>query len=358
MAQLVEQRIRNAQVVGSIPTVGSIFPEMNNTTKWLVNTAAVIFITLGLKQAAPLVTQVLMIFFLAIVISPLYYLLLRLRFPSWLALTTLILAISLACFYAAGYALPRAVFSFAKDYESHIVWIEKTADEIQIWLRDKNIEVPGAFFEAATNIDRAAIAKYATQVGFYTANIFKNSLVVLFIVFFLLAELPKLSRARNISWMTEELWGRLTKIAVDVRSYMGIKTVVSAITGFLVYFGLLALGAPSAFLMGFLAFALNFVPYVGSIFAAAIAIFIALTHGGLPQGVYVAVLYSVVNFALGGVVEPKLMGRGFGVSPVLVLLSLIFWSWILGPLGTFFAVPLTMAVRVAIMSSKKEGGRG
>jgi len=326
----------------------------NTTTKWLVGAAALVVIVLGLKQAVPLVTQVLMIFFLAIVISPLYYLLLRLRFPSWLALATLILTISFTCLYAAGYALPRAVFNFAKDYETHIEWLSHTAAETRDWLREKNIEVPREFYESATRIDSETVSGYVKRTGFYTANLFKNAVVVLFIVFFLLAELPKLSRVRNISWMTEDMWRRLTRIAVDVRSYMGIKAVVSAITGFAVYLGLLALGVPSAFLMGFLAFALNFVPYVGSIIAAAAAIMIALTQCGIATGIYATILYSVVNFVLGGVVEPKLMGRGFGVSPVLVLLSLIFWSWVLGPLGTFFAVPLTMAVRVAVMSGAKE----
>jgi len=78
---------------------------------------------------------------------------------------------------------------------------------------------------------------------------------------------------------------------------------------------------------------------------------IPLMQGRGGGAAAVVALYIIVNTLLGSVVEPKLMGRGFGVSPVLVLISIIFWGWVLGPLGMFFAVPITMAVRVALMSS-------
>jgi predicted PurR-regulated permease PerM len=111
--------------------------------------------------------------------------------------------------------------------------------------------------------------------------------------------------------------------------------------------------------MGLMAFALNFVPYIGSIAAGAMAVALVLAQGGAAasaaQSAYVAVWYLFVNMFLGNIVEPKLMGRGFGVSPVLVLISLIFWGWALGPIGMFFAVPLTMAARGAAISLAKGG---
>ena len=326
---------------------------MNNTTKWLINTAAVIVIALGLKIAAPLVTQVLIILFLAIIISPLYYLLRRVRFPSWLALTTIILGISFVCVYTVGYLAPKAALNFAGNFQNYTAKATEVSMQFRDWLRDSQIDLPDSFFNEMTRIDTANASKFATKISAITANFFKSAMFVVIIVCFILCEIPNLPKARKFQWMTAELWARLTSITIDVRHYMGIKTIVSALTGLLVYIGLLVLCAPSPLLMGLIAFVLNFVPFIGSIAAGALGVVLVLMQSGEPdiaRAIYTALLYLAVNMALGNIIEPKLMGRGFGVSPVLVLVSLIFWGWVLGPLGMFFAVPLTMAMRGAMIS--------
>ena len=332
---------------------------MNNTTKWLVNVAAFAVIALAMKASAPLITQILIILFLAIIISPAYYFLRRLRFPPWLALAALILAISFTCLHTAGYTIPRAAWKFGKELPAYIEQLARVSGEAREWLKGNNIAVPESFYEEMTKIDSATVSKYLKQTGTITANFFKSAIFVVIIVCFILCELPTLpARAKNLPWMTEDLWARLSAMVLDVRRYMGIKTVISALTGLLVYLGLLVLGVSSPILMGILAFAMNFVPFIGSILAAVPAVILAMLvpEGGLALGLYTSAWYLVVNMALGNVLEPKLMGRGFGVSPVLVLISLIFWGWALGPVGMFFAVPLTMAARGAIVSirSSKE----
>ena len=333
---------------------------MNNTTKWLVNTAALIVIVLGLKHAAPFVTQVLMILFLAIIISPGYYLLRRLRLPSWLALTVLILAILSICAYTAVSLVPKAVLNFGANFPHYTARITESSAQLRVWFLDKGIDVPESFINETMRIDIATASKYVSHFSAITANFFKSAMFVVIIVCFILCEIPALPRTRKFAWMTEDLWARLTSIALDVRHYMGIKTVVSALTGISVYLGLLLLDAPSPILMGLLAFALNFVPYVGSIIAGALGVLLVLAQNDPDptRTVYAALLYLFVNMILGNILEPKLMGRSFGVSPVLVLISLIFWGWALGPIGMFFAVPLSMAARVAFISLSKGDTKG
>ena len=135
---------------------------------------------------------------------------------------------------------------------------------------------------------------------------------------------------------------------------MGIKTLISAATGLCVYLGLMMMGVDSPVLLGFVAFILNYVPVIGSIIAAVPAVLIALMQHGTLKGAYVAVLYLAVNTLFGNILEPRFMGYGFGVSPVIVLFSLIFWGWVLGPLGMLFAVPLTMAMQVSLGSMLRE----
>jgi predicted PurR-regulated permease PerM len=112
---------------------------------------------------------------------------------------------------------------------------------------------------------------------------------------------------------------------------------------------------PSAEALGLLAFILNFVPVFGSILATIPAVILASINSG-DSGivVYVIFLYLVVNQVLGNILEPKFMGRGFGISPVVVLLAVLVWGWVLGPIGMLLAVPLTMAVKSSLDSLRQE----
>jgi predicted PurR-regulated permease PerM len=103
-------------------------------------------------------------------------------------------------------------------------------------------------------------------------------------------------------------------------------------------------------LWGVLAFFLNYVPNIGSIVAAIPPTLLALL--GLGGGASFAILtgYVVINNVLGNIVEPRVMGQGLGLSPFAVLLSLVFWGWVLGPIGMLLSIPLTMAVKIAMES--------
>lgn len=330
---------------------------MTRMTKWLVNGAALTIIMLGMKTAAPMITQILVILFLAIIISPLYYVLRRCRVPSWLALTLLICSMTFLCLYGLDVIISKGVLDFSKKIPDYQHALAANAENLRLWLHKQDIELSAVLLEELLQFDSGTISSFMKQGGAVIGTFLKNTVLVLVIVSFILIELPTLGpRMRTQWWMTDDLWDRLTAILLHVRHYMGIKTLISAATGLCVYFGLLLLGVDSPVLLGFVAFILNFVPVIGSIIAAVPAVLIALMQLGTLKAVYVAVLYLVVNTIFGNILEPRLMGYGFGVSPVLVLFSLIFWGWVLGPLGTLFAVPLTMAVQVSLGSMLREFG--
>ena len=111
---------------------------------------------------------------------------------------------------------------------------------------------------------------------------------------------------------------------------------------------MVGLDAPQ--LWGVLAFAFNFIPTLGSIFAAVPAVLLALIQPDIsPVGAAViAGGYAGVNVVFGNFVEPTLMGRRLGLSTLVVFMSLVFWGWVWGPVGMLFSVPLTMAVKIAL----------
>lgn len=328
---------------------------MTRVTKWLVNSAALVIIVLGMKAAAPMITQVLVILFLAIVISPVYYLMRRWRVPSWLALTLMIVSMAFLCLYGMNVVVSKAALDFTKKIPDYHRALVASASGLREWLHEQDVEVPSVLLEEMLQVDANTISGVVKQGGAIVGLFLKNAVFVLIIVSFILCELPTLSaKLRGRRWMSESLWERLTTIVLHVRHYMGIKTLISAATGLCVYLGLMMMGVDSPVLLGFVAFILNYVPVIGSIIAAVPAVLIALMQHGTLKGAYVAVLYLAVNTLFGNILEPRFMGYGFGVSPVVVLFSLIFWGWVLGPLGMLFAVPLTMAMQVSLGSMLRE----
>jgi predicted PurR-regulated permease PerM len=132
---------------------------------------------------------------------------------------------------------------------------------------------------------------------------------------------------------------------------MAIKTTTSFITGIFISVWLAIIGVDYPILWGSLAFLLNYVPNIGSIIAAVPAIILAFIQLGLWSALFTALGYVLVNGIIGNIVEPKFMGRSLGLSTLIVFLSLVFWGWILGPVGMLLSVPLTMTVKIALESN-------
>ena len=106
-------------------------------------------------------------------------------------------------------------------------------------------------------------------------------------------------------------------------------------------------------LWGLLAFLLNYIPNLGSIIAAVPTVLLTLVQLGWSAALIVFAGYSVVNVVIGSFIEPRFMGKGLGLSTLVVFLSLVFWGWVLGPVGMLLSVPLTMTLKIALESSEE-----
>jgi predicted PurR-regulated permease PerM len=144
--------------------------------------------------------------------------------------------------------------------------------------------------------------------------------------------------------------GRFEFFINNVNHYMFIKTLVSLVTGLLVTVMVTILGVDLPLLWGLLAFALNFVPNIGSVIAGLPPVLLTLVQLGPLRALLVAIGYVVINLLIGSVLEPRFLGRGLGLSTLVVFLSLLFWGWLLGPVGMLLSVPLTMTAKIALDS--------
>lgn len=329
---------------------------MSKITDWLLKIAAVTIIMLGLRIASALITQILIIIFIAVIISPIYYLLRKLKFPNWLALATVIISMCCFTFFGILSFITQAIQKFADkipDYYNQFIQIVR---DVTTWLAGHDIIIPEKVVDYIATFGLEQIMPIVKGVTPFMVSMLQQIIVVLIVVSFILCELQSMPRKiRTFRWVNNDIYDRLLRVVLDIRHYMGIKTLISAFTGIAIYLGLKLLGVPSAEILGLLAFVLNFVPVFGSIIATIPAIILAsINSGETGTIVYVIMLYIIVNQILGNILEPKFMGRGFGISPVVVLLAVLVWGWVLGPIGMLLAVPLTMAVKSSLDSLRQE----
>ncbi len=183
--------------------------------------------------------------------------------------------------------------------------------------------------------------------------IIARSFVVILLTVFMLSEARMFGRRFNaICDAQGPNLQRMLSATRDIQKYLGIKTLISMATGLLAGILCWQMGLEFALLWGILAFALNFIPAVGSVIAGIPPVLLSLlNNGSIPDAAIIGGGYLLINGVLGNFLEPTLLGRRFGISTVVVLLSVIFWGWVWGPIGMLMAVPLTMLLKVAMDNS-------
>ena len=193
------------------------------------------------------------------------------------------------------------------------------------------------------------VGKTLGGVGALLSNTFLILITVIFIVLEA-SSFPK--KLKAISGDSNESLVNLQKIVSNIKHYMAIKTLVSIATGILIAIWLIILRVDYPWLWGMLAFFLNFVPNIGSIIAAVPPALLAFVQFGIVKLLLTALGFMVVNVMIGNIIEPRFMGRGLGLSTLVVFVSLVFWGWVLGPVGMLLSIPLTMTVKIALESKE------
>jgi predicted PurR-regulated permease PerM len=180
-----------------------------------------------------------------------------------------------------------------------------------------------------------------------------QAFLIFILVAFMLIEASGLDRKlRSILGGSDTTLDAVERNFQDVRRYISLKSVMSLLTGALVTLWLWILGIDNALFMGLLAFFLNFVPNIGSFIAAIPGVLLGFILVGPAMAAVTAVGYVVINVSVSNVIEPRVLGQSLGISPLVVIVSLVFWGWLLGPVGMLLSIPLTMAVKVGLEASE------
>jgi predicted PurR-regulated permease PerM len=327
----------------------SIKVEFSPVARGLVVAGAVALVITLLHMAAPILAPLLLATFIAIVATPPLRWMSRKGVPKWLALGLIVFVLldigSLLALLTTG-----ALEGFRDNFPSYQERFMLLSQQVGGWLERLGMEQSQEAIPDLLDPNKVMGLVRLTLAN--ASGVVAAGLLVLLAVMFILLEAPSLRSKLHVAFQpSAEAEARITRLLARINRYMSIKAVTSLITGVLVWAWLSFLGVDFAALWGLLAFLLNFVPTVGSIIAAVPPVLLALVQLGLQEALLAALGFVVVNIGIGNFVEPRVMGRGLGISTLAVFISLLFWGWLFGLVGMFLAVPLTATLIAALDAS-------
>jgi predicted PurR-regulated permease PerM len=207
-----------------------------------------------------------------------------------------------------------------------------------------NIDIPKKDFMDIFQSSR--VMRYIAHTLKSLGSLLTHSFMIILTVTFMLMEISQFTT--KLQQTNSNTLAEVAKINDKIKHYILIKALTSAATGIMIAIILKIMGIHYAVLWGLLAFVLNFIPNIGSIIASVPALLMAIVQYDFTMVVGVGIVYLIVNIAIGSILEPRILGRGLGLSPLIIFLSLIFWGWILGPIGMLLSVPLTIMMKIAL----------
>jgi predicted PurR-regulated permease PerM len=318
----------------------------------LLSVAALFLIVAGLRFMSSFVVPFLLSAFVAVMVSRPLNFLKQKRVPTALA-TALIIVLVLFLGFLLARALGASFNTFMSESPLYQERINEQWLDLLKWLESHGLETPEDEGFSKAFSPGAAVGLVTSMLSGVQKALTNAFLILLSTVFILLEASSFPRKLRSALAYPDSALAALESFTGKVQGYVTIKTYISLATGATVAVLMLLMGIDFAFLLGLLAFLLNFIPAFGSIIAAVPAVVLALVQFGAAKAAVVFLVYLGVNTLFGSILEPRFMGKGLGLSIFVVFASVVFWGWVFGPVGMLLAVPLTMTLKIALESSEQ-----
>ncbi len=320
-------------------------------TSVIVIAASLVIIVWGIVQAQSVLVLMLVALFLAVIGAPPVIWLKDKRIPSILAVLA-VLACMVAILLMIGGLVGTSLANFSDSIPFYQQRIQEEVQALKGFLAEKGFVIKDSAILDYFN-PGAVMGLTASLLSGLTSTISSIFLILLTVAFILLEVSSFPIKLRAILDDPKAEFSQFRKFINDINHYLLIKTSVSVTTGILIGIWMFILGVDFPILWGFLAFLLNYIPNLGVVIAAVPAVLLTLIQYGPGQAALAAGGYIAVNFIIGTIIEPKLVGRGVGLSTLVVFLSLIFWGNLLGLIGMVLCIPFTMTMKFALESNQQ-----
>ena len=206
--------------------------------------------------------------------------------------------------------------------------------------------------KSATQSDQTNPLNVIRYVLGGVVSLIGSAVLILVYAIFLLIEVSGFPAKLNAAFKpSEPAYQYISTVTTNLRNFLVAQTQVSLVTGASVTVALWILGVEFALLWGLVAFLMNFIPYIGSILAAIPAVIVAfIQYGPSMTVVWVIVAYLAVNVIVNYTIYPRLMSQGVDLSMFIVLAGMVFWGWVLGPIGLILSVPISAVIKISLES--------
>jgi predicted PurR-regulated permease PerM len=326
--------------------------QVQTKTSAIIIMAAVVVVIYGMQMMSVLLVPFLIAAFLALItVKPMLWLQAH-RVPSVVA-ALLIVTMLMLVLATVGAILGTSIAEFTAALPSYQARLDVIIDGVFRFIV-KNFNVDESIQSMSDMIDPGFAMGLVAGLLNSLREVLTNTFLIVFTMIFILLE------AGTARTKFEAAFGRSADTLENVRDfmqnlgrYLGIKTMISVATGICAGVLTWSLGLDFPLLWAMLAFLLNYVPTIGSIIAAVPAVLLALIQIGPGAAGATAMGFIAINVVFGNFLEPRLMGYGVGISPLIVFVGLVAWGWIFGPVGMLLSVPLTMTLKMALESDPR-----
>ena len=313
----------------------------------LFGLALSVIVVAGMKGAAGIIGPAFLALVLTITVHPLRIWLDRLM-PSWAASLVCILAVYfLILGLAVSLVLATARFAtLLPEYENEF---DDRVDSLLSWLQDMGVSTKQVQ-DVTSSLDLGQLSGFLSDLLSGALSVVSNLFFILALVLFM--TMDGTNFPRHLASATEGHQGVVSALASfghGTRRYFAVSTAFGLIVAVIDTGALALLGIPVPLLWGLLAFITNYIPNVGFVIGLVPPAILGLLEGGPGLMLAVIAIYSVINVVIQSVIQPKVVGDAVGLSTTLTFLSLVFWAWVIGPLGALLAIPLTLLVKALLV---------
>ncbi len=323
-------------------------PALSPALRTLLALATTVVAFAGLYVARELVGPLVLAAVLVMICEPVRGPLLRRHWPRWLATTAvivvayLVLAGLAALLFWAGLEFVRLVARYTDQ-------LRATADSVVAWLQTVGLDQQAADAVASV-LQPANVTALATSLGGTVLGVLTALFFIVAYVIFMAADSSRYSRAESMFGAgAQPAMRRFGEYSRSVRKYFVVNASFGAVVAIIDGLALWAVGVPAPVVWAILAFVTNFVPNIGFVLGLIPPAVLALVVGGWPLMLVVIGIYIVVNVVLQVLVQPKFISDAVDLSLTLSFFSVVFWTFLIGPLGAILSIPLTLLVRALVL---------
>ena len=318
----------------------------------LLASAAVVILVAGLQAASGILGPLFLAMVLTIVVHPARNWLAQ-RLPAGVATALSIIAVVVGV-VGLGVCVLLAVARFATLLGTYSGVAVERVEDLTDWLTKVGIGTDEVL-KIVESFDLSNLLSVVSGALNGMFGVLSTVVFILALCLFMAIDATALPRQlASISRRRPGLVGALSSFAVGTRRYLLVSTVFGLIVAALDTLALYLLGVPAPLVWGLLAFLTNYIPNIGFVIGLIPPAILALLDGDLSLMLAVIAVYCLLNVVIQSVIQPKVVGEAVGLSVTLTFLSLIFWSWIMGPIGAVMAVPFTLFVRAVFVEADPE----